>query len=80
MSHDMCVLLCVPYTGVMEYIETGSGVEEALSELETDKLTEEALRTVFAGVHTAVASALRLPRLKSEVSSILYCTHNIQSQ
>ena len=79
MSHDVfcCVCVCVCVcacvcvcvcVGVTEYIETGSGSDDALSGMETDKLTEEALRTVFAGVHTVLTSALRLPRLKSEAS------------
>lgn len=50
-----------------EYIETGSSSDDALSGMETDKCPEAALRTVFAGVHCVLTSALRLPRLKSEV-------------
>ena len=59
------ITICV---GVAEYIESGSGSDDVLSGMETDKCPEEALRSVFAGVHCVLTSALRLPRLKSEVS------------
>ena len=55
-------------------METGSGSEDALSGMDTDKFPEDALRTVFAGVHCVVTAALRLPRLKSEVH-VAVATH-----
>ena len=51
-----------------EYIEMGSDSNVELSGLETGKCTEEDVRTVFAGVHTALTAALRTPKLKSAVS------------
>lgn len=53
--------------GVTEYIETGSGSDDALSGLETDEFPEENVRTVFSGALCVLTAALRHPRLKSEV-------------
>ena len=47
----------------------GSDSNVELSGLETGKCTEEDVRTVFAGVHTALTAALRTPKLKSAVST-----------
>lgn len=60
-------------TGVTEYLETASGSEDVISELVTEKCPEETVRTVFAGVHCILTSALRLPRLKSEVELCTVC-------
>lgn len=64
--HDNCI--CV---GVTEYIETGSSSDDALSGIETDEFPEESVRAVFSGVLRVLTAALRLPRLKSEVRSLL---------
>ena len=59
---------CCLCAGVTLYLETGSGSEEAVSSLVTDNCPEEVVRTTFAGVQCALTSALRVPRLKSEVN------------
>lgn len=60
----MCVLV---YTVVVEYMETGTGDTEKLTSLETTKVTQENLRTIFSGMHAILSTALKQPGLKIEV-------------
>ena len=80
----MSLCKCCLFAGVTQYLETGSGSEEAVSSLVTDSCPEEVVRTTFAGVQCVLTSALRVPRLKSEVNVetpsiyiLLFTTPNI---
>ena len=53
---------------VVEYIDTGSGETEKLTALESSKVSQENIRTIFAGMHTLLTSALKQPSLKTDVS------------
>ena len=57
----MCVV-------VVEYLETGSGENERLTALESAKVSQENIRTVFSGMCTILSAALKQPSLKTEVS------------
>ena len=54
-------------TVVVQYLESGDGDEEQMSDLQSEKYTQEVLRTVFSGMHTLLKAALRQPGLKAEV-------------
>ena len=67
-----CTVSAACCTGVIEYLETGSGSPASLPGLETETCPEEDVRTVFAGVHCALSAALRTPKLKSAVSQVSF--------
>ena len=48
-------------------METGGGEEDQMVELQSEKCTQEMLRTIFSGMHTLLTAALRQPGLKVEV-------------
>lgn len=52
---------------VVEYIETGGGETERLTSLESSKVSQENVRTIFSGMHAILSSALKQPSLKVEV-------------
>lgn len=52
---------------VVQYVENGDGEEDQLSGLQSEKYTQEMLRTIFSGMHTVLTAALRQPGLKTEV-------------
>ena len=54
---------------VVQYLETGGGEEEQMSDLQSEKYTQEILRAVFSGMHSVLTAALRQPGLKAEVGS-----------
>ena len=53
---------------VVAYIETGSGETEKLTALESGKVSQENIRTIFSGMHTILGAALKQPSLKTDVS------------
>ena len=55
---------------MVQYLETGSGNEAALAALRSERCSEEALRSMFSGMHTIVTAALRQPKLKPEVGVV----------
>ena len=48
-------------------METGYGGEDQMVELQSEKCSQEMLRTIFSGMHTLLTAALRQPGLKVEV-------------
>ena len=63
----MLILICP--SGVVQYLETEGGEEQQMTELQSEKVTQEMLRVVFSGMHSLLAAALRQPGLKVEVCS-----------
>ena len=61
---------CV-WSVVVEYIETGSGETEKLTALESSKVSQESVRTIFSGLHTILSAALKQPSLKTEVGDVV---------
>jgi hypothetical protein len=55
---------------VVEYLETGSGEGEKLTALESKKVTQENVRTIFSGMHSLLSAALKQTSLKQEVSHV----------
>ena len=55
---------------VVEYLETGSGETEKLVSLESQKLSQENVRTIFSGMHTLLSTALKQSSLKAEVCHV----------
>ena len=51
----------------MQYMETEGGEEDQMVDLQSEKCTQEMLRTIFSGMHTLLTAALRQPGLKVEV-------------
>ena len=61
----------MPALVVVQYLESGGGEEEKLRALESAKCSQEVIRVAFAGMHTLLSAAVRLPGLKTEVCSEL---------
>ena len=57
---------------VVEYIETGDGETEKLTALESSKVSQENVRTIFSGLHAILSSALKQPSLKTEVRRVVH--------
>ena len=52
---------------VIRSLEDGALSDNELESLTNDKLTEETVRVLFAGLRSLLTSAIRQPNLKSEV-------------
>ena len=65
----MCVV-CV-CSVVVEYLETGRGETERLAALESQKISQENVRTIFSGMHTLLSAALKQTTLKAEVCHVI---------
>lgn len=57
-------------TVVVEYLETGSGETEKLASLESKKVSQENVRTIFSGMHSLLSVALKQSSLKTEVCHV----------
>lgn len=55
------------YLVVVEFMETRTGETEQLVSLESSKMSQDTVRTIFSGMHTIISSALKQPGLKLEV-------------
>lgn len=61
-------MYCCVYAVVVEYLETGTGKTEKLASLESSKVSQENIRTIFSGMNSILSTAFRQPSLKTEVS------------
>lgn len=61
------VKVSLSYPVVVQYLETENGEEEQMSDLQSEKCTQEMLRAIFSGMYTVLTAALRQPGLKVEV-------------
>ncbi len=52
---------------VIEYIETSKGEVDQLSALQSSKVSQETVRTIFSGMYTILSAALKQPGLKLDV-------------
>ena len=66
----MCVCVCV-CSVVVEYLETGTGETDRLAALESQKISQENVRTIFSGMHTLLSAALKQTALKAEVCHMI---------
>lgn len=64
------------YSVVVQYVESGSGEEEQLAALHSDKCPQETVRAIFSGMYTILSAALRQPNLKQEVCMCV-CSYRV---